>query len=122
MSTKVENLFNLTNYRDHPEEKDYRVFFFYNLEQAAFFETQLVNEGIQYESFKEDETDKTVVLFGIHKRDFRRALIQNDLSFAAHKKPFISNKLIRYSILFITIALVLFALIGYFISENKLAY
>jgi hypothetical protein len=122
MSTKVENLFNLTNYRDHPEEKDYRVFFFYNLEQAAFFEAQLVNEGIRYESFKEEETDKTVVLFGIHKRDFRRALIQNDLSFAAHKKPFISNKLIRYSILFITIALVLFALIGYFISENKLAY
>lgn len=122
MSTKVENLFNLTNYRDHPEEKDYRVFFYYNLEQAAFFEAQLVKEGIQYESFKEEESDKTVVLFGIHKRDFRKALIQNDLSFAAHKKPFISNKLIRYSILFITIALILFALIGYFISENKLAY
>lgn len=118
MSAKIDNLFNLTNYREHPEEKDYQVFFFYNLDQAAFFETQLINEGISFETVKEEEAEKTVVLFGIHKRDFRRAQIQNDLSFAAFKKPFISNKFIRYSILFITIGLIIFALFGYFISEN----
>lgn len=118
MSNKVENLFNLTNYREHPVEKDYQVFFFYNLEQGRFFETKLLQEGISHEYVIEEENDKPIMLFGIHKRDFRRALVQNDLSFAAYKKPFISNKFIRYSILFITIGLVIFALFGYYLSEN----
>jgi len=118
MSTKVENLFNLTNYREHPEEKDYQVFFFYHMEQGRFFESKLLEEGISYEQVIEEERDKPIMLFGVHKRDFRRALVQNDLSFAAYKKPFISNRFVRYSILVITIALVIFALFGYYLSEN----
>ena len=51
MSSKVENLFNLTNYRDHPEDKDYRVFFYYNLEQAQYFESQLKIEKIILKPF-----------------------------------------------------------------------
>ena len=117
MSTKVENMFNLTKFRDHPEDLDYKVFFFYNLEQANYFESQLQQEKINYESFLEKESEKELMLFGIHKRDFRRAQLINDLSFAAFKKPFIANKLIRNSILVITLAFVLFALIGFILSK-----
>jgi hypothetical protein len=117
MSTKVENMFNLSNFREHPENKDYQVFFFYNMEQAHYFETQLLKENIAYESFLEKESKREMMLFAVHRRDFRRAVIQNDLSFAAFKKPFIPNSFLRYSVLIITIALILFALAGYFMSN-----
>ena len=118
MSSKAENLFNLTNYRDHPENKDYRVIFFYNMEQAEYFETMLRNENIEFESFLEKDAKKEVMLYGIHKRDFRKASVLNDASFASYKKKFISNSWLRNSILIITIGLVLFAVIGYFISNR----
>lgn len=118
MSSKVENLFNLTNYRDHPENKDFRVVFFYNLEQAKHFESLLNEENIAFESFLEKDAKKELMLYGIHKRDFRRASVLNDASFARYKKKFISNTWIRNSILIITIALVLFAVVGYFMSNT----
>lgn len=118
MSSKVENLFNLTNYRDHPEDKDYRVIFFYNLDQAHYFETLLKKENIEFESFLDKDAKKEVMLFGVHKRDFKKASLLNDASFAFYKKRFISNDWLRNSVLLITIALVLFALVGYFMSNR----
>ncbi len=117
MSTKVENLFNLTNYRDHPDNDSYKVFFHYNMDQANHFKSLLEKEGIQFESFLEEEEEKQVMLFGVHKRDFRKAMLQNDLSYAAFKKRFIPNSWLRNAILIVTIGLVLFALIGYIISN-----
>lgn len=117
MSNKLDNLFNLTNYRDHPVNKDYRVFFHYNMDQADHFKSLLDKEGIEYEAYLEDEGDKKVMLFGVHRKNFRRALLQNELSYAALKKRFIPNSIIRNSILIITIGLILFALIGYIISQ-----
>jgi len=116
MMDKAENLFNLTNYRDHPENKDYRVFFHYNMEQAEYFKSLLDQEAIEYEAFLDVDNKREVMLFGVHKRDFRKALLQNDMSYAKHKKRFIPNNVIRNTILIITLALFLFALIGYMLS------
>lgn len=113
MSTKAENLFNLTNYRDHPDNKNYKVFFHYNMEQAEYFKTLLIEENIDFEAFLEKESKQDVMLFGIHKRDFRRALLQNEMSYAKYKKPFIQNKAIRYTVLFFTLILFIIALIGF---------
>lgn len=117
MSSKVENLFNLTNYRDHPENNNYKVIFYYNLEQANYFKSLLQKEGIEFESFLEKDSKKELMLFGIHKRDFTKSLVLNDASFAKYKKRFISNSWIRNAVLFITLGIVLFALIGYFLSK-----
>ena len=117
MSNKVENLFNLTNYRDHPENKDYLVFFFYNFEQGYYFQHLLNQNSLEHEMFIEEE-EKPVILFGIRKRHFKQALTLSDLSYAKFKKPFISNNWIRYAILGLTIAVVLFAIFGYFLSQK----
>jgi len=117
MSDKIENLFNLTNYRDHPEDKDYIVFFHYNMDQANYFESLLKKEGIEFESFLEEEAKKPVMLFAIHKKRFRKALVQNELSYASFKKPFIPFKWLRYSLLIIIFILTLIALIGYIKSK-----
>jgi hypothetical protein len=117
MISKTENLFNLTNYRDHPDNDNYKVFFHYNMEQGKHFQSLLDKEQIAYEFFLEEESKQTIMLFAVHKRDFRNALLQNDLSYAAFKKRFIPNSLLRNAILIITISFVLFAIIGYFMSH-----
>lgn len=108
-----DRIFNLTNYRDHPENKDYVVFFFYLIEQGRYFDSLLLSNGIDYESF--EETDgKPKLLFAVRKRDFKEALKLNELSYAQFKKPFITNKWLKYSVLLTTLFLVLFAIWGYF--------
>lgn len=115
MSTKVENLFNLTNYRDHPENKDFKVFFFYNFEQGNYFKQLLENESLEFELFIEEEA-KPIMLFGIRKRYFNKALDLSNLSYARFKKPFIANKMIRFAVLGFTIIAIAIAIIGYFLS------
>ena len=117
MSSKVENLFNLTNYRDHPENKDFKVFFFYNFKQGEYFKQLLENEPLEFELFIEKEA-KPIMLFGIRKRHFNQALDLNSLSYARFKKPFIANKLIRFAVLGFTILALAIAIIGYFMSQN----
>lgn len=117
MSTKAENLFNLTNYRDHPENEDYKVFFFYNFEQGNYFKQLLENEPIEFELFIEKES-KPIMLFGIRKRYFKQAIDLNSLSYARFKKPFIANKWIRFTVLGFTILAITIAIIGYFLSLN----
>ena len=115
MSNKAENLFNLTNYRDHPENKDYKVFFFYNFEQGNYFKQLLEDESLEFEAFIEEEA-KPIMLFGIRKRHFNQALDLNSLSYARFKKPFIANKLIRFAVLGFTIIAITIAIIGYLLS------
>ena len=117
MISKVENLFNLTNYRDHPENKDYIIFFFYNFEQGNYFKQLLEKEPLEFEVFIEEES-KPIMLFGIRKRYFNQALDLSSLSYARYKKPFIANKLIRFAVLGFTIVAVTIAIIGYFLSKN----
>lgn len=116
-NSKIENLFNLTNYKDHPEDENHIVFFFYNLEQAAYFENLLKKEDIEFESYLDEEPKRRIMLYAIHRKNFRRALIQNDLSYAAFKRKFIAQIWLRYTVLFLTLGLVLFALIGYLKSH-----
>jgi len=118
MSNRVENLFNLTNYRDHPENKDYIVFFFYNFEQGSYFQHLLHQNSLEHESFIE-EGEKPLMLFGIRKRHFKHALDLNNLSYARFKKPFIPNKWIRYAVLGFTIVVIIIAIVGYFLSVKQ---
>ena len=117
MSNKVENLFNLTNYRDHPENKDYLVFFFYNMEQGYYFQHLLNQNSMEHEMFIEEE-EKPMMLFGVRKRHFKEVLELSNLSYAKYKKPFIGNKWIRFAVLGFTIAMVLIAIVGYLISQQ----
>ena len=88
---KVENLLNLTNYRGHPENKDYLVFFFYNFEQGYFFQNLLHQNTLEHEMFIE-EGEKPIMLFGIRKRHFKEALELSNMSYAKFK-----NLLLRIS-------------------------
>ena len=114
--SRVDNLFNLTNYREHPEDKSYWIFFYYKMEQADYFEACLIEERIKYESFLEEETKRPVKLFAIHKHDFERANRLNEKSYAEYKTKFIPNKGLRYGLLIFVVALVIFALIGSLLS------
>ena len=114
-----EELFNLVNYKEHPENSDFMVFFHYNFKQGYFFEHLLKQNHIDHELFIEDKVEKPVMLFGIRKRYFKKAEELNNLSYARFKKPFIPFKWLRVIILVITASAILFAIAGYFLSTYK---
>jgi hypothetical protein len=104
-------MFNLANYHTHPEHKDYTIFTFKNKEQGHFFESKLLEENIPFEKAIDEE--KQIIMFGIKSTLFAKAQKINADSFAKHKKAFIPDNTIRYTVLGIFFVLVLIAIAGY---------
>ena len=64
-----EGMIKLTNHKDHPTNKAYKVFFFYKEEQSEYFKSILEEENIFFE-YGEDENRKgKIFLFGVRKTD-----------------------------------------------------
>ena len=102
----------LLNYRDHPVQKDYTVFFFSNFHMSAHFEQRLVEDGIPYERAVEDNGYKRY-LFGVHKKYMNRTLAINEEAMREHSKKFIPVASLRYTLLAVIFSLIVIALIGY---------
>jgi len=104
----------LVNYKDHPTNKNYRVFNFNSIEEAELFESILINKKIKFEK---DDTD-SVFLFAVEQNQFEKALNANFEVYAKFNKPYIKNKKVKMLILFLFFSIVTFALIGHIISNN----
>lgn len=107
-----DNLFNLTNYRDHPEQSNVVVFFFYKIPQGRYFEELLREENIDFESFEEQEPENRL-LVAVYRRNLKSAIRINGMTYARFKKPFIPNPILKYAILAFTVMIILFAIWGY---------
>jgi hypothetical protein len=101
----------LANYHTHPEHKDYTVFTFKNFEQGNYFESELIAKNIPYEKAIDEE--EKVMMFGIKSTLFEQAQKVNADSFAKHKKAFISDNAVRYTVLSIFFILMAIAIAGY---------
>lgn len=114
---KEEGLFQLTNYKNHPSNNVYKVFFFSQKDRADHFENMLKERSIAFESDVDTYKGEPLYLYGIHKTDFRAALDCNFHTVGKFRKPlFGANKWARYFIAGFSILLLFLALLGYFIS------
>jgi hypothetical protein len=106
----------LTNYYEHPGDNRYYVFEFPTDEIADEFENYLRQRAVAFERhFDADESPN--ILFGV-KRDFLRdAMWCNNMVYAAHRQPFITNVFFRWALLVITATFIALAFIGYFKSQ-----
>lgn len=95
-----------TNYFLHPADNRYYVFTFNEEEHANRFEKSLMDDEIPYE--------RNEFEFGIPRTHFNEALRHNHLLHADIRKPFIENKGLRWTMLIVTGATLLLALIGAF--------
>ncbi len=102
---------NLTNYRDHPTNPTYMVFFFHNKNAADSFEELLLINVVDFERAREDE-GRERHLFGVKKTEFHKAEKLNYEAIGRHRQKFIGNRFLRIAVLFFTLVVLLLAIIG----------
>ncbi len=116
--SEEEGIFQLTNYKDHPTNNLYKVFFFSEKERADYFEALLQERGIEYETGEDTYRDTPLYLFGVHRSVFKEALNCNFLTIAKFRKPFFGTNIwARLLIVVFCIALLSIAVIGYYTSQ-----
>lgn len=111
----------LVNYTRHPENKEYVVFRFPDIERANSFEEHLTKNKIWFERGAEERKQLTYHLFGLHKNDFKRAERINMLVEGKHKKPLIPIAGIRWFVVLFGMAALTLAIVGYCKQQQKLA-
>lgn len=110
----------LVNYTKHPSNPDYIVYRFADPQRAESFENILTEKGIWFEKGEEERRQRTFILIGIHKNDFKHTEKINFEVEAQHKKPFIPFKSFRYFIILISLVAITLAAVGYCKSRETL--
>lgn len=100
--------FNVTNYREHPSNDRYWVFFFKDAKRATDFEAALTEQGIWFEKDREEEYH----LYGVHKDDFKAVQHQNFMTEAKFRKPFMADPLFRWLVVTVSLGAIILAIIG----------
>jgi hypothetical protein len=103
----------LTNYYEHPGDNRYYVFEFTTEELADEFEAYLNQRSVRFERHFDAEESRNI-LFGVSRDLLRDAMWCNNMVYAKHRQPFISNRFFRWFILLATAGFIALALIGYF--------
>lgn len=102
----------LTNYYEHPGDNRYYVFEFATDELANEFEQYLQQRQVIFERHFDEEASKNF-MFGVSRDRLRDAMWCNNMVYAKHRQPFISNTFFKWSILLITGTFIALAIIGY---------
>lgn len=110
----------LVNYLKHPSNSNYVVFRFADEARAISFEENLVDQQIWFEKGEEMKRTKNIILFGVHKSDYKKVEKINYLVEAKHKKKLISVSWLRYSLLIFSALIMTLTLIGYCEAQKKL--
>ena len=108
------------NYVQHPENKNYIVFRFVDIERAVSFEAELKEQNIWFEKGEEDKRGKIYTLYGLKNKDFKKAEQINYRVEGKHKKPIIAFAPLRWIILGLSAIVMTLTLIGYCKAQNKL--
>lgn len=110
----IEERLDFTNYRNHPSNKSYTVFFFKSIEQGDYFEALLRSHNVWFERYNEDELEnKRKVLFAVNNSDVKAVLKLNNLAIGKYRKPFIPNKLFAWLMIVVSTVVVALAVLGY---------
>lgn len=114
MDDMDEGLLKLTNHREHPTNKAYKVFYFRIKEQSDFFEENLKSKGLYYETDIEVTNRGKLYLFGIRKTDLRIVQELNNIAIGKFRTPFIEKKINQYIVILIGVIIVVFSILSFF--------
>ncbi|MCC5922550.1 MAG: hypothetical protein JJT77_02095 [Crocinitomicaceae bacterium] len=115
MGAPVEHItdLGLVNYVPHPDNSNYVVFRFPDIERANDFEAALKAQNIWYERDQQQGRTRMFYLFAVKQQHFKAAQKINFSVEAKHRKPMIGVPLFRWLVLLIPIALAVLAIVGY---------
>lgn len=110
----IEEKLDFTNWRQHPTQKRYFVFFFSSLPQGNYFEQLLVEHKVWFEKHLDDEDDKRPIWFAVERGDMETVKQLNHLAIGKYRSRFIPSKAMRivvFVVSAITIALMIMGII-----------
>jgi hypothetical protein len=120
MDNPVEHFdLGFVNFTQHPENGDYVVFRFADINRANSFRTELQLQKIWFEEGSEEKKQVTYTLFGLHKTDYNKAQKINFAVEAKHKKFLIPGKFFRWFVVLFGITMITLAIIGFIKNPNK---
>lgn len=102
----------LKNYYEHPTQRQYWVFHFYNMDMANAFEQGLIDATIEFEKDLE-EGMAPKAMFGIHRRYYQQCMQLNNKVIGKHRKPFIANPVFKWFVLIMVFGSIALAIMGY---------
>jgi hypothetical protein len=113
------NFLNITNQQPHPDQKGYEIYYFRSREQADHFEELLKEKELFYERDEQRQSSSTIFLFGVKTKDIEKIDPLNYLALGRFRKPMIADKNARWVVVFIGLGLLVFALIGFILSNRS---
>lgn len=108
------------NFVQHPENPQYIVYRFVDINRASDFESQLKEHEVWFEKGEEDKRNTKYFLYGVHKNDFKITQNFNFSVEAKNKKPFIPVAWLRYFLLIVSAIAMSLAILGYCKAQEKL--
>jgi len=113
----MESLIQLKNYRPHPSDTRYMVFVYHDYRMACAFEDGLTGKGLFFEKDVSEAGANKKWLYAVRKYDLKEAVNCNNLAVGQYRKPFISDPILRYTVIAVSLGLIALAIIG-FIKSN----
>ena len=111
---KAFEAFNVTNYREHPDNPRYMVFFFKETHMADYFESRLKKDNIWFErDITERKDGSTLYLFGVKRNDYEKVVQINFDTFGKLRNRTIPGKFTGVLILILTLIFVTLGVMGY---------
>lgn len=105
--------FDFTNWREHPSDNRYTVFFFKKKEESDFFENLLKEKAIWYEFNHDDSEPNYHYFFAVNKTNEKEVIKLNHLSIGEFRKPFLQYNFFRYGLIVFMIVVLTIGVIGY---------
>lgn len=105
--------FDFTNWRDHPTDNRYVVFFFKTKEESLFFKNLLEQNNLWFEWNIDEDEPTYKYYFALNKIDSKEAITLNHLTIGNFRSPFIANNALRYSMILGMVLILGIAIIGY---------
>lgn len=105
--------FDFTNWREHPSDNRFEVFFFESKKEGDYFEQLLSDNGIKYESYVDESEPKYQFFYATKKIDSKQVINLNHLTIGQFRSRFISNSILRYALVIAMLIIMGLAIIGY---------
>ena len=114
MENPIEHLdLGFVNYTQHPSNPNYVVYRFTDHKRADSFRKLLQQENIDFEEDHEQKKQLTYTLFAIHQKDYKKTMKMNFKVEQKHKKPIIPYRILRWSVVFFGMSIILLSLLSY---------
>ena len=114
MENPIEHLdLGLVNFTKHPNDPNYIVYRFTDLNKANSFREELILNNISFEQDTEKKKQVTYTLFALKKKHYKKTMEINFKVEGAHKKPLIPFRLLRWTVLLFGLGILLLSILSY---------